>query len=50
MFGGARFNGGFFLRCEFGGLIFGGAYFRNFARVPHRSQLRRRDKMAAFKT
>ena len=24
-----RFNGGF-LRYEFGGLIFGGAYFRNF--------------------
>ena len=25
-----RFNGGFLLRYEFGGLIFGGAYFRNF--------------------
>ena len=25
-----RFNGGFFLRYWFGGLIFGGAYFRNF--------------------
>ena len=25
-----RFNGGFFLRYRFGGLIFGGAYFRNF--------------------
>ena len=25
-----RFNGGFFLRYEFGGPIFGGAYFRNF--------------------
>ena len=24
-----RFNGGFFLRQEFGGHIFGGAYFRN---------------------
>ena len=25
-----RLNGGFFLRYWFGGLIFGGAYFRNF--------------------
>ena len=25
-----RFNGGFLLRYEFGGLIFEGAYFRNF--------------------
>ena len=25
-----RFNGGFFLRYDFGELIFGGAYFRNF--------------------
>ena len=25
-----RFNGGFFLRYRFGGLIFGGAYFQNF--------------------
>ena len=50
----ARINGGL-LRYEFGGLyleglIHGGAYFRNFTVIPHHSQLRRKDKMAAFKT
>ena len=33
-----RFNGGFFLRCDFGGLIFGGAYFWNFT-VPRQLNL-----------